>query len=76
MPLYRVWYRDNPEPLEFTTSWRCSEAEILDHVFTHEHIVQPTRQDAPAPTVQELIASHRLAPVRYTEDESEMNVIG
>ena len=50
---------------------RSSEGEILDHVLEHERI----ERGAPA-AVQELIARHRLAPVRYTEDESEMNTIG
>jgi hypothetical protein len=71
MPLYRVWYRNNEEPLEFATPGRSSEAEILDQVLEHERI----ERGVPA-TVQELIARHNLAPVRYTEDESEMNVIG
>jgi hypothetical protein len=70
MPLYRVWYRNNEEPLEFATPGRSSEAEIVDRVLEHERI----DRGAPA-AVQELIARHSLAPVRYTEDESEMNVI-
>jgi hypothetical protein len=44
---------------------------MLDQVLAHEGI-EPTGPT----TVQALIASHGLAPVRYTEDESEMNVIG
>ena len=71
MPTYRVWYRNNEEPLAFATPGRISEAEILDRVLAHEGIA-PT---GPA-TVPALIASHGLAPVRYTEDESEMNTIG
>ena len=71
MPNYRVWYRNNEEPLEFTTPGRISEAEMLDQVLAHEGI-EPTGPT----TVQALIASHGLAPVRYTEDESEMNVMG
>jgi hypothetical protein len=71
MPLYRVWYRNNEDPLEFATPGRSSEAEILDQILEHERI----ERGAPA-TVQELIARHNLAPVRYTEDESEMNPIG
>jgi hypothetical protein len=70
MPTYRVWYRDNPEPLEFTTPNRFSEAEILDRVIAHEDIVPSA-----VSTVKELIAQSHLAPVRYTEDESEMNTI-
>jgi hypothetical protein len=82
MPSYRVWYRDIPEPLEFDTIGRCSDMDILDRIFTHEHIVPSVippaqRGDAASatPTVQELIARNKLAPVRYTEDESEMNTI-
>jgi len=81
MPSYRVWYRDIPEPLEFVTASRCSDSELLDHIFAHEHIVPSVipgqRGDpaSPAPTVQELIAQHNLAPVRYTEDESEIQRI-
>jgi hypothetical protein len=82
MPNYRVWYRDIPEPLEFASAGRCSESEILDHIFAHENIAPsaiPPAQDAgpgsAAPTVQELIARHHLAPVRYTEDESEIQTI-
>jgi len=70
MPNYCVWYRDNEEPLQFTTPGRISEAEILDQVLAHEGI-----EPAGPTTVQALIASHNLAPVRYTEDESEMNTI-
>ena len=71
MPLYRVWYRDNEEPLEFTTPGRIGEAEILDRVLEHERI-----ERTPSSTAQALVAGHALAPVRYTEDESEMNTIG
>ena len=69
MPIYRVWYRNNEEPLEFATPGRISETEIVEHVLEHERI------ERGASTVQELVASHNLAPVRYTEDESEMNAI-
>jgi hypothetical protein len=71
MPFYRVWYRNNEDPVEFTTPDRISEAEILDQVLAHAGI-EPTGPT----TVQALIATHGLAPVRYTEDESEMNIIG
>ncbi|ALK97842.1 hypothetical protein AB595_16290 [Massilia sp. WF1] len=82
MPSYRVWYRDIAEPLVFDAASRCSEMEILEHIFAHEHINSSTDLAAqardpaqPAPTVQYLIASNHLAPVRYTEDESEINII-
>jgi len=71
MPVYRVWYRDNAEPLQFAAPNRCSEREILDHILAQEQI-------APAPgspSVTELIDKNRLAPVRYTEDESELQII-
>ncbi len=70
MPTYRVWYRNNEEPLEFATPGRITEAEIVDRVLAHERI----ERSAPS-TVKALVASHNLAPVRYTEDESEMNAI-
>lgn len=82
MPNYRVWYRDIPEPLEFASAGRCSDIEILDQIFAHENIAPsaiPSAQGgnpaSAAPTVQELIAQHHLAPVRYTEDESEIQTI-
>lgn len=74
MPSYSVWYRNNPEPLAFSTAFRCTEAQILDHVLTQEQIAPSTA--TPAPSVKELIDTHKLAPVRYTEDESEANTIG
>lgn len=82
MPNYRVWYRDNEEPLEFATAYRCSEAQIVDQVFAHEKIAPSAAASAgsgdsgaAAPSVQERIADYHLAPVRYTEDESEINII-
>jgi len=79
MPNYRVWYRDVEEPLEFSTAYRCSEAEILDHIVAHEQItplVTPAATEAPAATsLRQRIAENHLAPVRYTEDESEINII-
>ncbi len=74
MPSYSVWYRNNPEPLEFVTAYRCTETQIVDHILAHEEIVPP--EAAPdMPSVQDIIASNHLAPVRYTEDESETNTI-
>lgn len=74
MPSYSVWYRNNPEPLEFVTAYRCTETQIVDHILAHENIAPPAAAPA-TPTVQELIASNKLAPVRYVEDESEINTI-
>jgi hypothetical protein len=70
MPVYRVWYRDNTEPLQFAAASRCSESAILDHIFEHEQI-----QPVAASDVMERIEKNNLGQVRYTEDESEMNVI-
>jgi hypothetical protein len=69
-----VWYRNNEDPLQFTAASRLSEDEILDRVLAQEHI---TPSDLPpgAAGIQARIAGHDLAPVKYTEDESEMNTI-
>lgn len=74
MPSYSVWYRNNPEPIEFVTAYRCTETQIVDHILAHEQIASPEAASATA-SVQEIIASNHLAPVRYTEDESETNTI-
>jgi hypothetical protein len=71
MPNFRVWYRDNEEPLEFATAYRPSDIQILEQILAHEKI---PAADA-GTTATELIAANQLAPVRYTEDESEINVI-
>jgi len=71
MPNYSVWYRNNPEPLEFATAYRCTETQIVAQILAHEQLAPA----AGTPTVQETIASNKLAPVRYTEDESEANTI-
>jgi hypothetical protein len=76
MPLYQVWYRDIEEPLAFTTASRCSEEEIVQHILAHEGIVEPAGATSEATPASELIVRNKLAPVRYTEDESEMNMIG
>ncbi|MRX06552.1 hypothetical protein GJ697_01735 [Pseudoduganella sp. FT25W] len=72
MPFYKVWYKDNEEPLEFSTAGRYSEEQIVEHLFAHEQIAAP----APGSTLKERIAGSGLAPVRYTEDESEISIIG
>lgn len=74
MPHFRVWYRDNPEPLEFATAYRPSELQIVEQILSHEKIAVADR-GADGNTVTALIAANSLAPVRYTEDESEINVI-
>lgn len=82
MPTYRVWYRDNAEPVEFVTASRYSDEQILDHILAHENmttsVIPPAQQGgrgAAASPLKELITRNNLAPVRYTEDESEMNTI-
>jgi len=62
MPVYRVWYRNNDEPLQFATPGRYSETQIVRHVLEHEGLGEQDR--------------NTLGSVRYTEDESEMNTIG
>jgi hypothetical protein len=73
MPGYSVWYRNNPAPLEFVTAYRSTELQIVEHILAQEKIAMPAGD---TPGVKELIAMHALAPVRYTEDESEANTIG
>lgn len=74
MPNYSVWYRDNEAPFEFVTAYRCQEVQILEHVLAHEKIDLPAT-GTPA-SVQEIIAQNKLGQVRYTEDESEMTILG
>ena len=76
MPHYSVWYRNQPTPLEFVTAYRCSELQILEHILAQEKIASPPEGTPGGPSVKDLIAMHALAPVRYTEDESEMNTVG
>jgi len=78
MPFYRVWYRNNTEPLEFSTAGITRDDAILDRVLQHENIVPfvippANRGDAGvmAPTFGQLIEKNNLGPVRYTVDESE-----
>lgn len=78
MPFYRIWYRNNSEPLEHSSASILHEDKILDLVLQKENIVAHLIPDAvrggPAstgPSLKEIIAQNNLAPVRYTEDESE-----
>jgi len=73
MPLYQVWYRDSEAPLAFTAASRCSEEEIVQHILAHEHLAAPAGGEHAS--AQAMIAANKLAPVRYTEDESEINRI-
>ncbi|HEX8786893.1 MAG TPA: hypothetical protein VF793_11970 [Telluria sp.] len=82
MPTYRVWYRDNEDPLEFVTEGRYSDEQILDRILAHENISasgftpgQGGEAASAALPLKELIIRNHLAPVRYIEDESEMNTI-
>ena len=76
MPIYSVWYRDIEEPLEFATTTRTTETAIVERILAHEKIAAPVRAGGTvSPSVTELIALNKLGTVRYTEDESEMNVI-
>ena len=73
MPMYQVWYRDIEEPLAFTTASRCTEEEILQRILAHEGVAAPAGQEDASASA--LIGANKLAPVRYTEDESEINRI-
>lgn len=74
MPNYSVWYRDNETPFEFVTAYRCQDVQILEHVLAHEKIDLPAT--ATPASVQDIIAQNKLGQVRYTEDESEMTILG
>lgn len=83
MPFYKVWYRNNPEPLEYSSASILHEDKVLDLVLQKENIIAHLIPDAmrggPAsisPSLKEIIARNNLAPVRYTEDESEPFTIG
>lgn len=73
MPMYQVWYRDSEAPLAFTTASRCSEDEIVQRILAHEHIAAPAGEEHASASA--MIAANKLAPVRYLEDESEINRI-
>lgn len=82
MPFYKVWYRNKAEPLEFSTAGRCREEDIVERILEEEHIAAHLIPDvnrggpaSTAPDLQEIIARNNLAPVRYTEDESEVQAI-
>ncbi|HWW70488.1 MAG TPA: hypothetical protein VN089_11155 [Duganella sp.] len=70
MPFYKVWYRNSPEPLEHSSASILHEDKILDLVLKKENIAST------GPSLKDIIASNNLAPVRYTEDESEPFTIG
>jgi len=70
MPLYKVWYRNNQQPLEFSSASICREDDIVARILAHEKLSREDGQN-----LQELVARNKLAPVRYTEDESEPQTI-
>lgn len=71
MPFYKVWYRNNPQPLEFSSAGRARDEEIVNRIFQHENIDIPAVSDGQATTLGALVKAHGLAPVRYAEDEGE-----
>ncbi len=83
MPLYKVWYKNVDEPLQFSSIGRCSEEEIVLKVLAHEATAgqfvpdraRGDQADRQRPSLAELIKHGGLGSVRYTEDESEMNAI-
>jgi hypothetical protein len=83
MPLYKVWYKNVDEPLQFSSIGRCSEEEIVLMVLQHEGMAEQLvadrargdQADRQRPSLAELIKNGGLGSVRYTEDESEMNAI-
>lgn len=83
MPFYKVWYRNNPEPLEYSSASILHEDKVLDLVLQKEnisaHLIPDTTRGGPpstSPSLKEIIARNDLGPVRYTEDESEPFTIG
>lgn len=75
MPFYKIWYRNNPEPLEASSAGRLSESQIVELVVQKENITAHAPASG-APTVQEIIDQNKLSPVRYAEDEGEPFTIG
>ena len=82
MPFYKVWYRNNPEPLEYSSASILHEDKVLDLVLQKENIAARLISDATrgaaskGQSLTEIIARNSLGPVRYTEDESEPFTIG
>lgn len=83
MPFYKVWYRNNPDPLQYSSASILHEDKVLDLVLQKEniaaHLIPDATPGGPAsasPSLKEIIARNNLGPVRYTEDESEPFTIG
>lgn len=82
MPLYQIWYRENVEPIGITSLGRLSDNNIVSMILKHESIVPMlvTEENSDqagdvVPSLSEIIQRYKLAPVRYTMDESEMIAI-
>lgn len=82
MPFYRIWYRTNEQPLEFTSASFIRDDEIVLRILEHEHIAAPVVPSAapgaealPAETIKELINHNQLGRVRYVVDASEVLTI-
>lgn len=69
MPFYKVWYRNNAQPLEFSSAFRVRDEEIVARIFQHEKLEAPASGESH--TLGALIEANGLAPVRYAEDEGE-----
>ncbi|WP_444843691.1 hypothetical protein [Duganella caerulea] len=77
MPLYQVRYRGDKE-LSFNSPSILREEQIVERVLAEEQIAPRLLLDKPrggkqepGPSLQEVIAANNLAPIVYTEDESE-----
>jgi uncharacterized Fe-S cluster-containing radical SAM superfamily protein len=82
MPYYRVWYRTNEQPLEFTSASFIRDDEIVQRILEHEKIAAPDilpvasgAEPLPPETLKQLIDSNQLGPVRYVVDASEVLTI-
>lgn len=79
MPYYRVWYRTNEQPLEFTNASFIRDDEIVQRILEQEHIAVPVApagaEPFPPESLKELIESNQLGPVRYVVDASEVLTI-
>ena len=77
MPLYQVRYRGDKE-LRFTSPSILREEQIVERILAEERIIKHVLEDricgdeqGSAPSLREIIAANDLAPITYTEDESE-----
>jgi hypothetical protein len=79
MPYYRVWYRTNEQPFEFTSASFIRDDEIVQRILEQEHIAVPVAplgaEPLPPGSLKELIESNQLGPVRYVVDASEVLTI-